>query len=140
MLRIADFERFAARAASSTASFAEVEQRVAECVRRGQLELRIDHRSGVLRFGPRSLESPALRHQMRDLCAHVQSAARLVQPAAAVAERRAARHRAMAARLAAVDDEHAALLARKLIIERKKEQDERERQVCCVCFFVQCFL
>jgi translation initiation factor 3 subunit A len=182
VLRIADFEKLAARPVTvmthatpttpasnvtTTSTFADIELRVAECVRRKQLELRIDHRSvrvctrasavafshspavsaGVLRFGARSLESASLRHQLRDLCTHVQAAARLIQPAASVAQRRASQHDVLAQQLKVgvlalhartltvcvcvraqgVDDEHAALLARKLEIEKQKERDERER-------------
>jgi hypothetical protein len=45
VLRIAEFERL-----SAGTQFAAVEARVTEHVRAGLLELRVDHKSGVLRF------------------------------------------------------------------------------------------
>jgi hypothetical protein len=95
-------------------------------VRNGLLELRIDHRHGVLRFGARSLESAALRNQLRDLCARLTAAERLVVPGAAadLAAKAAKRTEALVGGLAA---EHERLLARKQLIERRKEADEFER-------------
>jgi translation initiation factor 3 subunit A len=121
VMRIAELERL-----TRGTAFAAVEARVVDYVRNGLLELRIDHRHGVLRFGARSLESAALRNQLRDLCARLTAAERLVVPGAAadLAAKAAKRTEALVGGLAA---EHESLLARKQLIERRKEADEFER-------------
>jgi hypothetical protein len=121
VMRISELERL-----TRGTTFAAVEARVAEYVRNGLLEVRIDHRNGVLRFGARSLESTALRNQLRDLCARLTAAERLVVPGAAaqLSAGVAKRAEALVGGLAA---EHERLLARKQQIERRKEADEYER-------------
>eukprot|EP00536_Pseudo-nitzschia_multiseries_P002628 jgi/Psemu1/235902/estExt_Genewise1.C_350080 len=91
------------------------------------LAVRIDHRSGCLRFGDVQMESDAMRSQLTVLGQQLETVCSTLAP-----EDSSARARARAAIYQTVRDarnaEHTKLLERKARIEERKEEVERKAQ------------
>mmetsp|Transcript_20325 Transcript_20325/g.47632 ORF Transcript_20325/g.47632 Transcript_20325/m.47632 type:complete len:972 (-) Transcript_20325:112-3027(-) len=91
------------------------------------LAVRIDHRSGCLRFGDVQMESDVMRSQLTVLGQQLESVCSSLQKedASAIAEARASVYKAVRA---SRDAEHTKLLERKARIEERKELVERKAQ------------
>jgi translation initiation factor 3 subunit A len=108
-------------------TFEQVEKSIVQFTQTKALSVRIDHRSGCLRFGDPELESDAMRSQLTMLSKQLQSISLILKPpdvAATLADRTAKYDHIRSS----LEAEHAAVLKRKDVIEKRKEEAERLAQ------------
>jgi translation initiation factor 3 subunit A len=108
-------------------TFEEVEKSIVQFTQTKALSVRIDHRSGCLRFGDPNLESDSMRSQLTVLSKQLNSVSLILTPPN-VAERADDRAEKYKLILSNLDNEHAAILVRKNLIEKRKEESGRLAQ------------
>jgi translation initiation factor 3 subunit A len=111
-------------------SFHAVEKIMIDGIARKQLQLRIDHRTGVVRFGASTASAAGtIENQVAQLGATLNKVAHdlsVTLGAAALAESSAASRKEFFARvLDATEEQHLTTLDRKSLIERRKEELEK---------------
>lgn len=109
-------------------SFPEVEAVLADAIKFGYIQVRIDHRSGTLHFGGAHLRNDAMASHLSTVAGRLAASMHLVKPGA-IMERQDARAAETAARARETGTElNKLMLARKVLIERRKEEHERARE------------
>lgn len=100
-------------------SLEELEAIIAEAVRNGFVNLRIDHAKGCMRFGQVELESEHMRGHLAQLARRLSRAVKMIEPT----EQKPDLPEDLTQQ---VEDEHKKALARKTYIERRKQEQERQ--------------
>ena len=105
-------------------TFEQVEKSIVQFTQTKALSVRIDHRSGCLRFGDPQLESDAMRSQLTVLSKQLEAVSRILKPVD-LTQRQQARAATYSRIRSNLEAEHTAILERKDLIEKKKEEAER---------------
>ena len=109
------------------ANFFEVEKLVVESVKKGYVDLRIDHQNSAIIFKCQSLESQQLRPQLTTLSNQLQSAMRLINPEKHSESTYVNKKKDMYSKIIQnLQVEHERVIQRKIEIEKKKERIEQE--------------
>ena len=109
------------------ANFFEVEKLVVEVVKKGYVDLRIDHQNSALIFKSQSLESSQLRGQLTDLFKTLQTSIQLIHPEKYSESTYLQKKRDTYSQLLKdLHSEHLRVAQRKQDIEKKKERIEQQ--------------
>ena len=115
-------------------SFVQVEQILVKSMRSNYLQIKLDHRKGIVSCGTPTLESDKVKHSLSLLARRLNRAVLMIQQqqeggsVGSSGEKQSLKRKAVEEMQSQIESEHKRILARKVIIERRKEEFEQMLQ------------